>query len=138
MCNHDCTNCETKCSLANISPELNTIIKQNKEQKEMGNLGGCHSDDKEKIGRLDEQNGAIRIAVGICGGMVVVSAALIIGFALAIQSQIAEARIDIREQRTRLELIKDEMNELKATALDARRGYDNARKTLQRIREESK
>ena len=53
MCNGDCTNCAEHCPAAKI---LKLAEKEKGESTMSNAVGGCHADNEEKIGRLDERS----------------------------------------------------------------------------------
>ena len=138
MCDFNCSECKTPCSLGKISPKLNEHLTQTennkKERDQKMALGSCSTGNDEKLGRADERIDFVKILSWICMACIPIGLVLFSVIVICFQNQIAELKMDVRDNKNAIGNMKESMVEIKFMAIDAQRGYNNARKTLQRAR----
>ena len=149
MCDHNCNECKTPCALSKIAPKLSKAIENNNiqndgKEKEKMALGSCNSGNEEKIARLDERtelaltsNQNCRPFLWVAFSLIALNLILLFVLAICFQSQLSNIRLDIRDSQKDVSGIKNDISEIRILSLDAQRGYNNARKTLSRIRKNS-
>lgn len=139
MCDFNCNECKNPCTLGKIAPKLNEHFnqyeKKQTERDEKLALGSCSTGNDEKLGRADERIDFLKILTWICMACIPIGIVLFSVIVICFQNQIAELKMDVRDNKNAIGNMKESMVEIKFMAIDAQRGYNNARKTLQRARE---
>lgn len=129
VCDGNCKTCPIQCG----APTLAKIESNTKKENKMSEaVGGCHAGNEEKIGRLDERsqfaterNNASK-TISIVSLVVAIIALFIAWTALRDN---AATQKELSEFKANTERIIEKAD-------DAERAYTNARKSLERARDE--
>ena len=129
MCDGNCATCPIQCGASTLS-KLEANKKATREMSEA--VGGCHAGNEEKIGRLDERSqfaterNNVNKTISIVAFVVAIIALFIAWTALRDN---AATQKELSEFKANTERIIEKAD-------DAERSYTNARKSLERARDE--
>lgn len=139
MCDGNCKSCPIQCGASTVRKmaEASGEKENKKETVTMSEAFSCKTSENEKVSILVERSVGARHMTTICLALAIINLLLIAIVVICLQPQFSAMRVDIRENRKDIIALKEDSRRIEFMALDAQRGYNNARKTLQRVKDAS-
>ena len=128
-CDGNCESCPIQCGLSTLE-KLKDAKKEKKEMSEA--VGGCHAGNEEKIGRLDERSQFATERNNLSKTIAIVALVISIISLFVAWTALRDNSATQKE----LSEFKANTERIIEKADDAERAYTNARKSLERARDE--